>query len=137
MGKLILIFASWVFLGGYLRKRGESIGHWNGEMKRTNEHFCITLAAFEGVLGIRSPILYCNSFLIGAIQSSLRNICLSYLPTQNFSKTTPSTSSTSPAVPFPVMRDRQSAADRRCSAARTMSHSLSDDMEASDVKSRR
>jgi hypothetical protein len=39
----------------------------------------------------------------------------------HFSKTTPNTSSTSPASPRPVIRAKQFAAERRCSAARTMS----------------
>jgi hypothetical protein len=70
---------------------------------------------------------------------------LSYFPTQNLkfqrvslsvsmrkkmkpqetyrSNTTPNTSSTSPAAPRPVIRARQSAAERRLSAAMTMSTS--------------
>ena len=40
-----------------------------------------------------------------------------------FSKTTPKTSSTSPASPRPVIRARQTAAARRCSAATTISQS--------------
>lgn len=40
-----------------------------------------------------------------------------------FSKTTPKISSTSPASPRPVIRARQAAAARKCSAATTMSHS--------------
>lgn len=46
-----------------------------------------------------------------------------HLPTQNFSKTTPNTSSTSPLSPFPVILASISAAKRRCSAAVTISTS--------------
>lgn len=46
-----------------------------------------------------------------------------HFPTQNFSNTTPKTSSTSPASPLPVILARQSAAPRRLSAARTTSTS--------------
>jgi len=66
-----------------------------------------------------------------------------YFPTQNlgilvfifgndrkgeyhFSNTTPNTSSTSPASPRPVIRARQFAAERRCSAASTISLSRPD-----------
>jgi len=41
----------------------------------------------------------------------------------HFSNTTPNTSSTSPASPRPVIRARQVAAARKCSAATTISHS--------------
>jgi hypothetical protein len=48
-----------------------------------------------------------------------------HFPTQNFSNTTPRTSSTSPASPLPVIRASESPASRKNSAARTMSASPS------------
>ena len=55
-----------------------------------------------------------------------------------FSKTTPNTSSTSPASPRPVIRAKQFPADRRCSAASTMSLSMPHfDNRASEMKSLR